>query len=213
MHEYSLYIGGRPGTKAVPILGGKWASTSMLGENRKDDHYDVVVWLPPLEAIPLLGAVDFLDSKRISTNDHRFFSEGRLYTAFGYPISRNKNAINHATRSISTHISMYTAHLNEMPKLKAKLKIDGSDHLFLRFEKVAFTGDGEQVNTFGPRGLSGGAVLELGDFSLPESLLRNPEGAALLAGMVIEYHQEHRALVAVKMGSIVESIRRVLSQL
>jgi hypothetical protein len=34
-----------------------------------------------------------------------------LYTAIGYPVSRNKNAIDHATKSVTTRISMYTANV------------------------------------------------------------------------------------------------------
>jgi hypothetical protein len=94
-----------------------------------------------------------------------------------------------------------------MPELARKLGVTGSDHLFLHFEKHAFRGDGERVNTFGPRGLSGGALIDLGEFTSPESYARNPKRGALLGGMVIEYHSDHRALVAVEIGMIVNSVR------
>jgi hypothetical protein len=58
---------------------------------------------------------------------------------------------------------MYTAHAEEMPELASRLSVTGSDHIFLSFGKHAFTGDGARVNTFGPRGLSGGALLDLGE--------------------------------------------------
>jgi hypothetical protein len=56
---------------------------------------------------------------------------------------------------------MYTAHAEEMPGLASELGVTGADHLCLHFERHAFTGDGARVNTFGPRGLSGGALLDL----------------------------------------------------
>jgi len=102
------------------------------------------------------------------------------------PVSRNKKAVNHGTRLISTHVSMYTAHAQEMPDLASKLGLTDSDHVFLHFERHAFTGDGARVNTFGPRGLSGGALLDLGEFNSPESYERDPKQSALLSGMVIE---------------------------
>jgi hypothetical protein len=179
-------------------------------EARASDHFDTAIWQPPVHAIGALGAVDFLDASRISPT--REPSAGRLYTALGYPVSRNKKAVNHGTRSISTHVSMYTAEAEEMPKLTSKLGVTGFEHLFLRFKRHAFTGDGARVNTFGPRGLSGGALLDLGAFTSPESCTRDPKRSALLAGIVIEYYSQHRALVAVSIGTIVNGIRIALAR-
>jgi hypothetical protein len=208
--ERALYIAGLPGTSPVPIFGGARTATPKPDRNRNSDHFDTAIWQPPPHSVNALGPVDFLDASRIS--DNREPSAGRLYTAIGYPVSRNKKAVNHATRSISTHMSMYTADVEEMPELAYKLGVTGSDHLFLRFETQAFTGDGERVNTFGPRGLSGGALLDLGEFDSPESYARDPKRSALLAGMVIEYYKKHRALMAVRIGPIVNGIRIALAR-
>ncbi len=71
--------------------------------------------------------------------------------------------------------------------------------------------DGQKQNTFHPRGLSGGALLDLGEFSSPESYERSPTANAKLAGMVIEYYSEHQALVAVKVNPMIGWIRRLLA--
>jgi hypothetical protein len=203
--NHSLYIAGLPGTNPVPVLGSVVMDTHKLKGDRDSDHLDIAIWQPPAYAAKSLGAVDFLDASRILHN--RKSPADRLYTALGYPVSRNKQAVDHATRSISTHVSMYTAQAEEMPQLASKLGITGSQHLFLHFERHAFRGDGARVNTFGPRGLSGGAVLDLGGFSSAESYARDPKGNALLCGMVIEYYRGHRALVAVRIGTVVDGIR------
>jgi hypothetical protein len=106
---------------------------------------------------------------------------------------------------------MYTANVEAMPDLAAKLGVSGAEHFFLCFEKRAFTGQGASENTFGPKRLSGGALLDLGDFISPESYARDPKSSALLSGMVIEYYEEYRALVAVRIYGIVNGIRRVLA--
>ena len=155
-----------------------------------------------------LGKVEFLNDSRLSRDVP---TPGRLYTAIGYPVSRNKKSINHATKSITTRISMYTANVEAMPDLAAKLGVSGAEHFFLCFEKRAFTGQGASENTFGPKRLSGGALLDLGDFISPESYARDPKSSALLSGMVIEYYEEYRALVAVRIYGIVNGIRRVLA--
>jgi len=148
----------------------------------------VMIVGPPAPAVAAMGDAEFLDVLRMS--ESRVISPVRLYTAIGYPVSRNKKAINHATKSISTRISMYTANVGAMPALAAELKVSGDEHLFLSFEERSFTSDAASENSFGPKGLSGGA---------------------LLAGMVIEYYKEHRALVAVRIGTIVSGIRLALA--
>jgi hypothetical protein len=156
-----------------------------------------------------MGNVEFLNDSRLS---REVPTPGRLYTAIGYPVSRNKKSINHATKSITTRISMYTANAESMPDLAAKIGVSGAEHFFVRFEKRAFTGDGASENTFGAKGLSGGALLDLGDFISPESYARDPRRRELLSGIVIEYHKEHRALVAVRIGTIVNGIRDALTR-
>jgi hypothetical protein len=206
---YTLYIAGLPGTSPVPILGGVTTSTLKPEESRTSDHFDTAMWIPPDQAVDSLGAVTFLNDARIS--HIREPSAGRLYTALGYPVSRNKKAVDHATRSISTRVSMYTAHVDGMPELASKLGVTGHDHLFLRFDKRSFTGDGACENTFGPIGLSGGALLDLGDFTSAESYARDPTGSALLAGMVIEYYKERCALVSVRIETVMNGIRDALA--
>ena len=108
---------------------------------------------------------------------------------------------------------MYTANVEAMPNLASKLGLSGMEHFFLRFSKSAFTGDGRSQNTFGAKGLSGGALLDLGEFTSLDSYDRDPRGSALVSGMVMEYHKEHRALVAVRIDAIVRGIRIALAQI
>jgi hypothetical protein len=77
-----------------------------------------------------------------------------------------QKAIDRVMRSISTHISMSAANVEEMPAQASKLGITGSDHFFLRFERLAFAGDGhEHVRT---EGVSSRALIELRDLTSAE---------------------------------------------
>lgn len=124
--EYTLYIAGLPGTRPVPVLGGVTASALKREEGRTSDHFDTAMWIPPDQAVKRLGAVTFLNNSRISPI--RKPSSGRLYTALGYPVSRNKKAVDHVACSISTRVSMYAAHVDGMPELASKLRVTGCDH-------------------------------------------------------------------------------------
>jgi len=139
LRESPLYVGGSKGVALVPITGGRIRSTSIPHSGRQSDHFDSAFWEPPQSAVTAMGKVEFLNDSRLS---RVVPTPGRLYTAIGYPISRNKSSINHATNSITTRISMYTANVEAMPDLVGKLGVSGAEHFFLRFEKRAFTGDG-----------------------------------------------------------------------
>jgi hypothetical protein len=204
-----LFVGGLVGTHPV-LLAGKFRATKPPDEGRQLDHLDCAYCEISAENARALGAVEFLSKARISHN--RVSPERRVYTAFGYAVSRNKQSIDRGTRSIVNLLSMYTGHVAEVPELAAKLPRSGEGHLLLNFEKHAHTADGERVNAFRPRGLSGGALLDLGDFTSPAIYAPDSLHRATLSGMLIEHRKEHRVMVAVKIGAIVEGIRRDLTR-
>ena len=92
------------------------------------------------------------------------------------------------------------------------MRVSGAEHLFLKFQKRAFSANRTSENTFGPRGLSGGPLFDLGDFTGPAIYAQQKKRSARLSGMIIEHHNDHDALVAVRIGPIVEGIRRSLAR-
>lgn len=205
-----LFVAGLIGTHPVQIVG-KVRTTTAPSDNRDLDYLDCAYWPVSDEAAAALGPVRFLDKSMLSYN--RASTEWRVYTAFGYANSRNRKlkAIDRRTKSIVTRMSMYTGHLVEIPAAKAtNFPESGAGHLFLNFEDCAWTANGELINTFGPKGLSGGALLDLGNFMPGDVYSSGTQHRALLSGMLIEHWSDHQVIVAVKIGSIVEGIRRSL---
>jgi len=95
--------------------------------------------------------------------------------------------------------------------LARKLRSSNEEHIFVRFAKQAQDSNGVTVDTFYPEGLSGGALLDLGDFTSPSIYQGDTKLRARLAGMIIEYHgKKYRALVAVKVRPILSGIRNAL---
>jgi hypothetical protein len=197
----TLFIAGPLRPQLVPILGGDIKVTTEL-------HSDCALWRVPDDVADNLGAANFLPAARRSHN--RSPVERRVYTAFGYAVSRNKDGVDHTNRSIAVTPSLHTSSAVSAPALAKKLGVSGGDHIFVRFERHAKDVEGATVNTFYPRGFSGGALLDLGDFTSPAIYAGGTRHRALLSGMVIEYHKSHRALVAVKIGPIVNGIRNAL---
>jgi hypothetical protein len=204
-----LFVGGLVGTRPVLLLG-KFRTTTPPGDNRRLDHFDCAYCEISAGDAAALGAVKFLSESRTSHN--RAPPQSRVYTAFGYAVSRNKKSIDRRTRSIANLVSMYTGHVVEVPALAAKLPRSGEAHLLLNFEKQAYTADGERINAFGPIGLSGGALLDLGDFTTPAIYAPNSQHRATLSGMLIEHWEEHQVMVGVKIGYIVRGIRNSLER-
>jgi hypothetical protein len=204
-----LFVGGLIGTHPVQ-LAGRFRATTPPGGDRQLDHLDCAYCEISAQSAAALGPVEFLSKSRISHN--RVPPERRVYTAFGCAVSRNKKSIDQSTGSIAIRVSMYTGHIVEVPALAAKLPRSGEGHLLLNFETHAHTANGERVNAFGPRGLSGGALLDLGDFTSPVIYAPDIQHRATLSGMLIEHWDEHHVIVAVKIGAIVEGIRRDLTR-
>jgi hypothetical protein len=205
----TLFVCGLVGSRLVPILGGKVRATRPPGDDRHLDHLDCAFWRIPDSSIDALGKVEFLNASTFSHNRAR--TENRYYMATGFPVSRNKKAVDNRFGSISNRSSRYTGTVVELPKLAAEIKVSGAEHLFLQFGRHAFVADRSAANTFGPKGLSGGALLDLGDFTGPAIYAQDKRRSARLSGMIIEHYEDHQALVAVKIGLILEGIRRSLA--
>ena len=205
--EWRLSLGGAVGNEVFAIPLGALIKTVPPKGNRDLDHYDYAYWQPTASTIAeFFPGLEFLDASKLTSDPP---AQNRLYTAMGYPYSRNKTKVNHATKTIETRVSMYTADIIEIPELAAELGISGNEHLFMSWQPRSYTGDGEPMNTFGPRGFSGGPLLDLmGEITSMESYDRDPRGSARICGLIVEHDDKHRALIAVRIGIVVEEIRR-----
>lgn len=203
-----LSVGGPPGTHPVPIEGGVIRMTRPPQGSRLKDHVDSAFWKMPDNAVRALGNVWFVDPFRLSHN--RAPVERRCYMAMGFAQSRNRKSIDNAHRSISNLISRYSGSVIEIPALAAELGASGADHMFLNFEKRAQAEDDTTIDAFTPTGLSGGPLLDLGDFVSESAYSTETTHRASLSGILIEYHSRHKAVVAVKIGPIVAGIKKSL---
>lgn len=206
----TLFVAAPPRPQLVPIFGGNIKVTTAPQKDRNLDHFDCAFWRVPDDVVEDLGTANFLGTLRLSHN--RAPLERRYFTALGYAVSRNKDGVDHVQRSIAIIPSMHTS--NAVPELALAKKLGGAsdEHIFVRFEKRAQDVDGATVNTFHPRGFSGGALLDLGDFTSPAIYAGSTRQRALLSGMMIEYHPKHRAIVAVKIGPIASGITNALGR-
>jgi hypothetical protein len=207
--DTQLYVGGLLGSRLVPIAGRVRATVAPDGV-RDRDPFDGAFWVVPVAGAEKLGGVEFLGKDRLSHN--RAPSERRYFMAYGFARSRNKTRVNHVRKSISIKVSRYTSTVAPIPELARELGVSGNEHFFLQFGARAEAADGTLMNSFGPVGLSGGGLFDLGDFTSPAIYADHARRRAALAGMLIEYHPDRGAIVAVKIGPIVQGIRLALEK-
>jgi len=192
-NEYtSLYIGG--GTELILIEG-----------DRKKDHYDFA-WLKLNEAfINKIWDVNFADETQLLFNNDD--TEGKLYLALGFPNSKNKK-INTQETSLTPKYMKYSSTVKQNDALCQKLRISGADHLFLDYDsKYSKDDNGQIVNSYAPRGISGGALVDMGKTSDPKSYIPQTPCTGKIAGMLVENHKDFKAMSAVKINVIVEQIK------
>jgi hypothetical protein len=62
------------------------------------------------------------------------------------------------------------------------------------------------VNSVEPTGISGGALVDAGNLADPANLAPNAPCRGMLAGMLIEHHARHKAIVAIRIDSILRAL-------
>jgi len=203
LETHEIYVSGSVGTEPVQIIGMTY-STASPPQGRDHDKIDIGFWGIEEPLAEKLGAVSFIVSNRFSLNRAPF--ENRMFVALGYPVSRNKRNIDHVRKSIKTTLSKYTAELDCDPSVPKAFGVSGNDHLFLKHHKYSETATGEKQRTFKPVGLSGGPLIDLGNFATLDRYASDTTISGYVSGMIIERFAKHKVLVATRIHRIVEAI-------
>lgn len=201
--QSTLYVGG--GNALEPITGIAGV-TKAPASGRADDKFDFAFMELPEDFANRLGVDVFIDVTKISQN--RGSLEGRCYVALGYPASRNKPKPISVT---GTHVCgkawaySSTAYTDENVFNAVGASTD--THLLLKFAKKSKAFTGEITSSITPQGASGGVLIDLGRIDL-QSLSPSAQFTPRLAGILIEHHAASKAILAVKIQSIIEAIRK-----
>jgi hypothetical protein len=201
---HAIYIAGSVGTQPVQIQGVAMM-TSLPPGGRQADKLDIGFWQLSQQATETLGLVSFIRESQFSHN--RVPLKNRFYLAMGYPVSKNKRNVDNSKKAIKTSLAKYTAGVSDDPSVAEHYGVSGEQHLFLKYHKYSETHAQEKQRTFAPVGLSGGPLIDLGDFATLGRYAADTTPAGYLAGMVIERISQHSVLVAVRIQVIVEAIR------
>ncbi|MDG2991688.1 serine protease [Candidatus Synechococcus calcipolaris G9] len=198
----TLYVGVRD--TLVEIVGDFHATNKPMAQ-RSNDRYDFAFLKVTKQFHATLGDVSYIECNAISQK--QVDSHGRVYMAMGYPASQNKK-VNVVEKSLKPKIWKYWSTAASMTNLAQELDVSGSDHVFITYNhKQSRNFEGSIINSIKPHGASGGVLIDLGMLGL-KNLAPDFECAGLVAGVLIEEHKNHNAIVAVKIGPVLDAMEK-----
>lgn len=200
--QSTLYVAG---SNALEQITGIAGVTKAPASGRADDKFDFAFMELPDDFSSRLGVDAFIDANDISQN--RGSLDGRCFMALGYPASRNKPKPISVT---GTHVRgkawAYSSTTHTDAKVFDAVGASQDMHLLLKFAKKSKAFTGETTDSITPHGASGGVLVDLGRIDL-QSLSPSAQFTPKLAGILIEHHAESKAILAVKVQSIIKAIR------
>jgi hypothetical protein len=200
----TLAIGG---SHQLVTVEGVFCVTEAPNGVRDNDHYDFAWRRITDEFYNSLGNVGLIKDSEISQKLPQL--RGRVYLGLGYPCSKNKPSRSSGS-ALKPRKARYYASWREMRELYDELGVSGDDHIAIERKRQSRSDEGNMVNSIGPKGMSGGPLIDLGRMASIEEITRGSTRPAKLAGMLIEHHKKHGAIVSVRIDLIVASIESAL---
>jgi hypothetical protein len=198
----TLYIGGE---KSLVQLDGDFFTSSKPGGSRANDHYDFAAHKLSSQAVSELGAVKYVQQKESSSNKDD--TVGHVFLLLGYPNTKNR-VIGTKENCVRPQLWKYWSTHKPSPSLTSKLKISGNEHYFIDFNKKQSSDAlGAVVNSISPRGVSGGALVDMGNIASLSKLDASAHCQGHLAGLAIEFHASYCAIVATHIQVILQGLR------
>ena len=195
----SLYVGG----ENLELIEAEFVTSRRPAGQRTEDHNDfAIAELPSILVVKLGAEVRFLKTDEISRAPGS--TGGHAFLCAGYPIAQNRN-VDVVAKSIAPALLRYTANAVDRPALAKKLGISGKHHLFIKHGKYSKDAKGRKVSSYQMRGCSGGAIIDLGNLSDPGVVSGVTTPTPQLAALLIEYHDEHQAIVGTRLDAIIKA--------
>ena len=197
--DSALYIGGE---NRFVRISGQYCRTP-APDGVMNDPYDFAVWKLSDEDVQSLGNVGYIGSENMSFGQPS--SSGHVYSVIGFPNTKNESIDREQQRASSNRWSYFSVARDGTDAARA-MGIDGDNHIFIGYDKRSLDAQGRKVNSISPRGVSGGAVIDLGNLGDPQSLAPDARFTPRLVAIFIEYKKTYKVTVATKLGLILKAL-------
>ncbi|MBB3903950.1 hypothetical protein [Methylobacterium brachythecii] len=198
----SLYVGGGAN---LELIDADFAVSAAPNYLRKLDRYDIAFCALPPALIEKLGGtyIGVADMAR-----HAPYEQGRLYTAIGFPNTMNKVSWpERKARKLHPEMLRYTNTYRLDEEVARGLPNGGENHIFIPYGDKWKDVDGFVENAKKPIGMSGGAMIDCGKASTPETAAGTNEPTQRLAGISVEFKEE-RVMIATRMAVILPELEK-----
>jgi len=199
-HKFATLAAGSPSGEFVTIEG-HFHMTPPGDSGRKDDPWDFAWHELTAEEAAKLVCVPESDLETQSVPG----ASQSLYVAIGFPVSKNKKIKpeHKRARRLAPSPAMYINSGAEASAYFSKRGMSQETNIAIKREGRAYNDNGQQENTIGHRGLSGGPLINSG-LRLPATI-----DAQKISGIVIEGdddNQNHTIIVAVRLSVVLQYI-------
>lgn len=197
--ETSLYVGH----ENLHLLTMEFRATAKQNGNRLEDRLDFALGELSESDIKKLGGVNLLTEDQIDLGAR--CTAGQTYSSIGYPNSKNKK-IDHAHKHVEAKRFLHTGIAKFDDDSARATGTSLTDHILIsQNSKYSKDDSGRQVSSVALHGMSGGAVINIGNLADPEVLAGCKKPVPLLAGLFIEYHKKPGIIVATKLNTILRA--------
>lgn len=201
IEDSELYVGGE--NHFIKITGEYLRTPAPAGI--QNDPYDFAVWRLSDADVANLGDVAYVGSDNISRGQTS--SEGHVYSIIGYPNTKNRS-VDKSLRKASSRRWSYFSVPRDGTKAASTMGVSGNEHIFIGYDKHSKDSTGKTVNSVSVRGVSGGAVIDLGRLADPQTLAPDAEFTPRLVAVFIEYHKSSQVTASTKLGVILEVLEQ-----
>jgi Trypsin-like peptidase domain len=194
-----LYL---PSQRRLHRVEGSGIVTVAPKGKRDADRFDFAVIELAGGTVKGLGEVRYLSEGEFGAPE--IDVSGHSLMALGFPVSKNKK-IDHIKQKIRPKRSSYGAKALTDDEFARKIGVSGADHLFVKYERRSRDASGAVVDSFSPKGMSGGALIDLGAIG-SLSALQQGETPFHVVGIIIEYYKFEKRLVSIKTEVILDAL-------
>lgn len=172
---------------------------------RDSDHFDFAIGRLSDRDFPALDNIRFIPESQIDQ------SVGEqpscvCYTAIGYPNSKNKK-INKRRKSVLSKLITCTGVAKKNADVFQETNISSTTHVMFSWNaKYARDDSGRKISPVNLKGMSGGAVVDIGNISDPKVIAGCSNPIPLLSGVFIEF-KDRRFIVATRLNTILNTMK------
>jgi hypothetical protein len=198
LRSSTLYIGGNVGL--VEVRGTASSTISPTGV-RADDTIDIGYVKLDESAVDELGSVSFLGPDDLDPNDAP--GPTNLYIGLGFPAKSSKKDLNQ--KIVRSRMISVTGSVNET--MYAELGLQEESHILINYDRENMVRDGVKQAAPKPEGMSGGGLWRFDATNL------RPSRIGKLVGILTEYRDRKRYMLATRISVVIESIRNEYPEL